>query len=151
MAIRNDIIFDICRWNDERDNLEYDTATEFTMLSEEIQELLMAKQKVMLKYASDNELDPYEEATFTKMSEDDKNTMYKNIRVEEADALADTIFVAVGGLYKLTGGSLVKTGKILSAVLEANEKKGKDKENGKITKPKDFVGPETYIMEILND
>ena len=71
--------------------------------------------------------------------------------VDEADAIADIIFVAVGSLYKLTG-SKRKTKDILMVVTAANNLKtqAKDKD-GKIVKPEGFVGPEGMIEEILND
>lgn len=69
---------------------------------------------------------------------------------DEADALADIIFVAIGSLYKLSG-TVIKTDKILKAVIDANNKKGKDKVNGKVVKPDGFVGPEGAIRKILND
>lgn len=144
------IVTDICKWNKDRDNYMYSAANEWAMLAEEVQELLLAKQKNMLKYAEDNELDPYAEDSFKDMPEEDKVEFDLNCLVDEADALADTAFVAIGGLFKLTGGSTSKTIDILQAVIHANKTKGKDKENGKITKPADFVGPEAEIKEILN-
>lgn len=68
--------------------------------------------------------------------------------VDEADALADIIFVAIGSLYKLTG-SEEKVKAILFAVIMANNKKGVTKVDGKITKPADFEGPEKMIEKIL--
>jgi hypothetical protein len=73
-------------------------------------------------------------------------------RVGEADALADIIVVAVGGLYKLVGGDKDKFEDIMLAVTAANNTKSDTKNShGKITKPDNFVGPEALIEMILDD
>ena len=70
--------------------------------------------------------------------------------VDQADALADIIVVAVGSLYKLCGNDKIKFEDIMLAVTAANNTKGKEKNTeGKITKPKDFVGPEDMIAKVL--
>ena len=70
--------------------------------------------------------------------------------VGQADALADIAVVAIGGLFKLCGGDLQKVHDILIAVTAANNSKSSTKNSeGKITKPKDFVGPEVMISKIL--
>jgi hypothetical protein len=72
-------------------------------------------------------------------------------KVDQADAIADIIFVAIGSLYKLTG-SVDKAEAIMDIVCGANNQKGKSKDkDGKIKKPLNFVSPEEYIEEILND
>lgn len=72
--------------------------------------------------------------------------------VGQADALADIIVVAVGGLYKLVGGDVDKFNDIMLAVTAANNTKSDTKNSeGKITKPDDFVGPEALIESILGD
>lgn len=72
--------------------------------------------------------------------------------VGQADALADIAVVALGGLYKLTGGDLDALHSILTAVTAANNTKSSTKnKEGKITKPDNFVGPEVMIGRILND
>ncbi len=72
-------------------------------------------------------------------------------KVDQADALADIIFVAIGSLFKLTGDS-DKAEDIMNVVCAANNQKGKTKDkDGKITKPIDFVSPEEMIEEILYD
>ena len=72
-------------------------------------------------------------------------------KVDQADALADIIFVAIGSLYKLTG-STQKVHDIMLAVCAANDLKGMLKdENGKIMKPGDFEGPEVMIDKILRE
>ena len=71
--------------------------------------------------------------------------------VDEADALADIIFVAVGSLYKLCGADKQKVNDILIAVTAANNLKTQTKDaDGKIIKPSDFIGPEEMIEAILN-
>ena len=70
--------------------------------------------------------------------------------VDQADGLADIIFVAVGSLFKLTG-SVDKVEAIMDAVCTANNQKGKSKDlDGKIKKPLGFVPPEEMIEEILH-
>lgn len=70
--------------------------------------------------------------------------------VAQADALADTIFVAVGSLFKLCGNDRVKFDDIMIAVTSANNLKGKTKSTeGKVTKPEGFEGPEKMIAKVL--
>ena len=70
--------------------------------------------------------------------------------VGQADALADIIVVAVGGLYKLCDGDDYKFDDIMLAVTAANNTKSSTKdENGKIVKPYNFTGPESMIEDIL--
>lgn len=115
---QSDFINEVCMWNEERDNLDYNPSLEAGMLVEEVQEYVEAAQ-----------------------SED---------LVGQADALADVAVVAIGGLYKLTGGDLEDLHLILTAVTAANNTKSSTKDaNGKITKPKDFVGPEGMIRKVL--
>jgi len=72
--------------------------------------------------------------------------------VAEADALADILVVATGALYKLCDGDAYKFDDIMLAVTAANNTKSDTKNSaGKITKPKDFKGPEDMIEVILND
>ena len=71
--------------------------------------------------------------------------------VDQADALADILVVAAGGLWKLCGNDIDKVQDILLAVTAANNTKSSEKDiNGKITKPANFVGPESMIKEILD-
>ena len=112
-----DVIGNVCSWNLDRDNIEYNKTREAWMLQEE--------------------LDEYMEA----ISE-----------VDEADALADIIFVAIGSLFKLAGADTQKVHDIMLAVCAANDLKGRLKnEQGKIMKDDSFSGPEEMIERILND
>lgn len=71
--------------------------------------------------------------------------------VGEADALADLLVVAAGALFKLCRGDVHKVQDILLAVTAANNTKSSTKnEDGKITKPLNFVGPESMLEDILN-
>ena len=118
MLINSDFVNEVCMWNEERDNLEYNPELEYNMLSEEI--------------------DEYYEACMLQSD------------VAQADALADTAVVAIGGLFKLCKGDLEKVHDILLAVTAANNSKSSTKNSeGKITKPKNFVGPEGMISKIL--
>ena len=70
--------------------------------------------------------------------------------VDKLDALADTIFVAIGSMYKL-GLTPQQIDKAINIVCDANEKKLSDKkDNGKISKPVGFVGPEAQLQRILD-
>ena len=72
--------------------------------------------------------------------------------VEEADALADIIFVAIGSLYKITNNAnAVK--EILDIVCDANEQKGHKKDkDGKIIKDRTtFISPEINIHRVLEN
>ena len=93
-----------------------------------------------LEYAMlDEELEEFMEAGIT------------GDKVGQADALADILVVAAGGLYKLCGGNIGKVQDILLAVTAANNTKSSEKNKyGKITKPDDFIGPEDMIREILD-
>ncbi len=93
-----------------------------------------------LEYAMlDEELEEFMEAGIT------------GDKVGQADALADILVVAAGGLYKLCGGNVGKVHDVLLAVTAANNTKSSEKnEYGKITKPDNFVGPEDMIREILD-
>jgi predicted HAD superfamily Cof-like phosphohydrolase len=71
--------------------------------------------------------------------------------VAQADALADILVVAAGGLTKLCKGDIDKVQDILLIVTAANNLKPKDKVNGKIIKGDRYVAPESAIKEILND
>jgi len=72
-------------------------------------------------------------------------------KVGQADGLADILVVATGALYKLCEGDKYKFDDIMLAVTAANNTKSATKnERGKITKPDDFVGPESIIKVILD-
>ena len=72
--------------------------------------------------------------------------------VDEADALADIMFVCAGSLYKLTGGDSQKVEDILLAVTAANNLKPTKKDSdGKIVKGDKYVKPEPMIKKILDD
>jgi predicted HAD superfamily Cof-like phosphohydrolase len=69
--------------------------------------------------------------------------------VDQADAIADIIFVAIGSMYKLTG-DVDMVYDIMNVVCAANNQKGKAKDaDGKIKKPMGFVPPEEMIEKIL--
>lgn len=84
---------------------------------------------------------------------DELGDAYRNgTIVDEADALADIIFVAVGSLFKLCEGDRQKVQDILMVVTAANNLKTQAKDvDGKIVKPEGFSGPEGMIKEILDD
>jgi len=70
--------------------------------------------------------------------------------VDQLDSILDDIYICVGEAHKLglTPHQLVDA---LQAVHNANKLKAGDKDSeGKVTKPKDFVGPETKLQTILD-
>jgi len=76
---------------------------------------------------------------------------YANARqdVDQLDALADIIFVAIGSMYKLLGTE-EKVKEAMNIVCTANDAKGTRKDdNGKIIKPKDFINPELALEKLL--
>lgn len=113
--MRLDLIQEVYDWNNERDLIgdRIDVDLEYTMIKEELLELLGAPT-----------------------------------RVDVADALGDIIWVALGSLSKLTQ-DVDKVSDIMLAISAANNTKGKDTASGKITKPIDFVGPESMIEKVL--
>jgi predicted HAD superfamily Cof-like phosphohydrolase len=77
------------------------------------------------------------------VEQDDKVAMF--------DALLDLDFVRIGTLGKMGIGAHAQVDGY-EAVLEANESKSSTKNSsGKITKPKDFVGPEPELQKILDE
>ena len=71
-------------------------------------------------------------------------------RVAMFDALLDLDFVRIGTLGKMGISPLIQV-EGYEAVLQANESKSSTKNAaGKITKPADFVGPETKLQELLD-
>ena len=87
---------------------------------------------------------------YTMLLEELEELKVADNKVDVADALADIIWVAVGSLSKLTK-SYNKVESIMQAVAAANWTKGTDTDNGKITKPVNFVGPEEMIEKILEE
>lgn len=71
--------------------------------------------------------------------------------VGQADALADILVVAAGGLAKLCGGDIDKVQDILLVVTAANNLKLEEKIEGKIQKGPNWIAPEPLIREILED
>jgi predicted HAD superfamily Cof-like phosphohydrolase len=145
------------KWNIDRDNLGYDAANEYGMLQEEVTEYAHAYIKTVSEALNidilTHKVDTDEESEelnlkIAEVLDDPKFPL--EWKVHQADALADTIFVAVGSLFKLTG-SVEKTFSVLQAVIDANQEKGSEKDdNGKVIKPADFIPPEDRIREILN-
>lgn len=78
-----------------------------------------------------------------------KEAVERGDKVAMFDALLDLDFVRIGTLYKLdvTAEQQVDG---YEAVIQANETKSKTKNDaGKITKPANFVGPESQLESIL--
>lgn len=147
----------ICKWNEVRGNREFDGSLEYSMLNEELQEYALAYLKTINDKFPEGTLDFNDDGELTKESAEEvseymlseEGTAY--YRVNQLDALADLIFVAVGSMYKILGSAdLVES--VLDAVVAANNKKGTQKNlEGKVQKPADFIGPEEDIKEIYLD
>lgn len=91
-----------------------------------------------------------EELEYDMLWEELKEFADAKTNVDEVDALADIIFVAIGSLYKKVG-SVEKAEAVMRAVIEANFRKGtKKNEAGKIQKPTNFVGPEAELQKIID-
>ena len=72
-------------------------------------------------------------------------------KVAMFDALLDLDFVRIGTLGKMQIDAYMQVDGY-EAVLKANESKSSSKNSaGKITKPIDFVGPESKLEAILNE
>lgn len=70
--------------------------------------------------------------------------------VDRLDGLLDLKFVLTGSVGKMSLSAEQMTD-AYEHVINANEQKSKTKNSdGKITKPKDFVGPEPKLQEILD-
>ena len=79
-----------------------------------------------------------------------KEAIAANDKVAMFDALLDLDFVRIGTLSKLGINPTMQVDGY-EAVLVANESKSSKKNSaGKITKPVDFVGPESKLKQILN-
>ena len=151
------IVSSICNWNEVRDNRNFDGQLEFDMLQEELTEYAHAYLKTIsdkfpketLKFRPNGEIEPEDLKMIDEyMLSEEGTTEYK---VNQLDALADIIFVAVGSMYKLLGNADL-TESVLDAVIAANNRKGTEKDaNGKVQKPEDFVGPEEDIKELYLD
>lgn len=143
----SDIILEIAEWNEDRDNLHFDGANEFDMLAEELDEFAWALPKSLQdkfgEMSQEEAEERMEELTEYLQSDEGRAAVLTN----QLDALADLVFVAVGSMIKLTK-DFRHVEDVFHAVIAANNLKGKDKENGKITKPVDFVGPESIINKI---
>lgn len=139
---------EIFEWNNDRDNLEFNGQLEYEMLLEEVNEFVWALPKALAdKFGSltQEEADERMPELIEYLGSKDGTA---DVLVNRLDALADVVFVAIGAMCKLTKDpSLVED--VFKAVLAANNLKSKEKnEDGKITKPEVFVGPESIIKKI---
>lgn len=144
------IIKDICEWNEVRDCTEFNGSLEFAMLTEELDEFAWAFPKTLKDKFGEMDEEEYKEKEQEISDYVVSEEGQLEVKVNRADALGDIIFVAVGSLYKLVGDA-DKVEDILNAIIAANNTKSKEKNaDGKITKPKDFVGPEGIIRRVIN-
>ena len=147
--LKDEIIKSICQWNEDRGNKEYSVHLEFEMLQEEVMEYVHAFIKTVGDNIKDIEFENEELREQYVSALVEKPEFTEELLVNQADALCDVVFVAVGGLYKLFGDAEL-VNRALTEVICANEQKSKEKdENGKITKPADFVGPEEELLNLV--
>lgn len=151
--LNNVILKCIYKWNKERGLLDnYDPALEFGMLQEEALEYAHSYIKTVNDFVGED-IHEMDEERYNQIKPEldvyiNSEQFQEDWRVNQLDALCDVIFVAVGSMSKL----LKDEESVADALLEvciANEQKGRDTENGKITKPVDFVGPEEELRYIL--
>jgi len=143
------IIQDIVEWNTTRGNTEFKGDLEYNMLHEELNEYMYAYPKTLT-----DKFGVLEEEEF--VGKEDEIIEYLNTkefledwRTNQLDALGDLIFVAIGSMSKILDGDYVAVEEVLMSIIAANNTKSATKnEEGKITKPKDFVGPESIIKSI---
>ncbi len=150
------MIENIVQWNTLRDNNEFNGGLEYNMLMEELDEFAMALLKTIDdKYPKDTLT--FEESGEPIQEDKDKILEYINsqegkdmYKVNQLDALGDIVWVAVGAMGKLLGGNYLKVDDVMLAIQAANDTKSSEKnEDGKITKPKDFEGPESMILKVV--
>jgi predicted HAD superfamily Cof-like phosphohydrolase len=125
------------KWNDDRDNTTFNRRLEARMLLEEWFEFL--------GYDAHDCKALSETITQQYYNQEKADNMRK---VDSCDALGDLIFIAMGGMGKLTS----KGDEIFQTIQGANNQKSKTKNTeGKITKPSGFIPPEFIISEILKE
>ena len=87
----------------------------------------------------------------TLLEEEIKELRWATAKVDRLDALLDIHFVVIGSLHKL-GLTLPQILESMKAVYNANNKKPAIKNAiGKLTKPIDYVGPESKLQKILDE
>ena len=142
------LVQDIFEWNNTRDNLEFKGDLEYEMILEEVDEFVWSLPKALKEKFGELEQEEID-SKMEEMIEFLESTDGKaEVMTHRLDALADVVFVAIGAMCKLTKDpSLVED--VFHTVLAANNLKSETKdENGKITKPEGFVGPESMIKKI---
>lgn len=142
------LVQEIFEWNNDRDNLEFNGQLEYEMMLEEVDEFVWAIPKAIAdkfgKITEEEAEDKMAEVLEFLGSKDGT----ADVLVNRLDALADVVFVAIGAMCKLTKDPTMVED-VFHAVLAANNLKSKEKnEEGKITKPEGFVGPESMIKKI---
>ncbi len=124
-------------WNDDRENKNFNRRLEARMILEEWFEFLGYRAHDCKSISG--------VLTERFYDEEKANNMRK---VDSCDALGDMIFIAMGGMGKLT----TKGDEIFKTIQEANNQKPTQKTaEGKIIKPANFIPPEFRIQEILNE
>jgi len=142
------LVQEIFEWNEDRDNLEFNGHLEYEMMLEEVDEFVWALPKALKEKFGELTQEETDEKMPELIEFLESKEGRADVMAHRLDALADVVFVAIGGMCKITKNpSLVED--VFYAVLAANNLKSKEKnEEGKITKPEGFVGPESMIKKI---
>ena len=137
-------------WNIERNELEFRPTLEEEMLAEELAEYWQAKTLIekldaILDFAF------VAVGTLVKQSKNNADEIGSGMAANFQIAMTDFISRCKrDGLTDAAIRELFHRGFVI--VCEANEQKSaQKKENGKIAKPKDFVGPEQKLTELYNE
>jgi hypothetical protein len=138
----------IVDWNKARNNLDLDSNLEISMLAEEAKEYFEAETFV-------DQTDAVCDLLFVGVGTLAKSAKAFHLTAEGLFSPIEFIIsdyiarAAEQGISTEVIGQFL--GECLTAVIDANEAKGTEKdENGKVIKPDDFVAPEQRIAAILD-
>lgn len=121
----NDVFEEIIKWNQVRDNLNFNHSTEIKMLAEELFEFCGYSRE--------------EAKTLSKDFLLHHNISNNITKSDLADAAGDLIFIAVGTIAKLG----LDPSEVMYKICKHNNAKGKVKDSdGKIIKSDNFIEPE---------
>jgi hypothetical protein len=147
----------VYRWNYYRDNMQFDAEVEGMMLAEEHQEFLDAYEK-MLEEIKNEKVDVDKVVEYVALMMDSyidylfvfAGTLSKefyNAEFQNQDGIYIFIDIMDSILSEIFTEKYFR--KAFKIVMEANEKKKKDKLNGKILKGSDFEDPLPKMKELV--
>ena len=124
-----DIFNRVVKWNEDRNNTNFNLGLEVRMLAEELYEMCGYKRETA-KEAGKKFSREYAVSLTEVLSKDRVDSV--------ADAAGDLIFIAIGTIMKLG----LDPKEVMTRICDANDKKGSKKDaDGKIIKNADFVEP----------